>query len=78
MKRTEHTAKQIICKLKTSEQLIAQSKTIVDGCDVIELMQPLYHCWSSNTAACRPMEPGGRLSWERRKPGSKCCWRWRS
>ena len=37
MKRTRHTAKQIIRKLKTAEQLIAQDKTIADVCRVLEL-----------------------------------------
>jgi pantothenate synthetase len=36
MKRTRHTAEQIIRKLQTAEQLIAQGKTIADVCRVIE------------------------------------------
>ena len=32
MKRTRHTAEQIIRKLKTAEQLIAQGKTVADVC----------------------------------------------
>ena len=43
MKRTRHTAEQIIRKLKTAEQLIAQGKTVVDVCRVIEVTQPTYH-----------------------------------
>jgi len=39
MKRTRHTAEQIIRKLKTAEQLIAQGKT------VLEVTQPTYHRW---------------------------------
>jgi hypothetical protein len=31
MKRTRHTAEQIIRKLKTAKQLIAQGKTVADG-----------------------------------------------
>jgi len=45
MKRTRHTAEQIIRKLKTSEQLIAQGKTVVEVCRVIEVTQPTYHRW---------------------------------
>ena len=45
MKRTRHTAEQIIPKLKTAEQLIAQGKTIADVCRVIEVAQPTYHRW---------------------------------
>ena len=35
MKRTRHTAEQIIRKLKTAEQLIAQGKTVADVCRAI-------------------------------------------
>jgi len=45
MKRTRHTAEQIIRKLKTAEQLIAQGKTVADVCRVIEVTQPTYHRW---------------------------------
>jgi putative transposase len=45
MKRTRHSAEQIIRKLKTAEQLIAQGKTVVEVCRVIEVTQPTYHRW---------------------------------
>ena len=45
MKRTRHTAEQIIRKLQTAEQLIAQGKTVADVCRVIEVTQPTYHRW---------------------------------
>ena len=45
IKRTRHTAEQIIRKLKTAEQLIAQGKTVADVCRVIEVTQPTYHRW---------------------------------
>ncbi|MFM7651904.1 MAG: transposase [Vulcanococcus sp.] len=45
MKRTRHTAEQIIRKLKTAEQLIVQGKTVADVCRVIEVTQPTYHRW---------------------------------
>jgi len=45
MKRTRHNAEQIIRKLKTAEQLIAQGKTVVEVCRVIEVTQPTYHRW---------------------------------
>jgi len=38
-------ANQIIRKLKTAEQLIAQGKTVLDVCRVIEVTQPTYHRW---------------------------------
>jgi putative transposase len=37
MKRTRHTVWQIIRKLKTAEQPIAQGKTVADACRVIEV-----------------------------------------
>jgi putative transposase len=45
MKRIRHTAEQIIRKLKTAEQLIAQGKTVADICRAIEVTQPTYHRW---------------------------------
>ena len=44
-KRTRHTAEQIIRKLKTADQLIAQGKTMADVCRVIEVTQPTHHRW---------------------------------
>jgi hypothetical protein len=52
MKRTRHTAEQIIRKLKTAEQLIAQGKTVVEVCRVIT-------AGDSSTEACRPRKPDG-------------------
>jgi len=43
MKRTHRKPEQIIRKLKTAEQLIAQGKTIADVCRSIEVTQPTYH-----------------------------------
>ena len=40
MKRIRHTAEQIIRKLKTAEQLIAQGKTVADVCRAIEVTKP--------------------------------------
>jgi putative transposase len=45
MKRTRHTHEQIIRKLKTADQLIAQDKTVADVCRVLEVAQPTYHRW---------------------------------
>jgi len=45
MKRTRHTAEQIICKPNTAEQLIVQGKTVADVYRVIEVTQPTYHRW---------------------------------
>jgi len=45
MKRTRHTPEQIIPKLKTAEQLIAQGKTVADLCRALEVSQPTNHRW---------------------------------
>jgi putative transposase len=45
MKRTRRTAEQIIRKLKSAKQLIAQGKTVADVCRVIEVKLPTYHSW---------------------------------
>jgi transposase InsO family protein len=45
MKRTRHTAEQIIRKRKTAEQLIAQGKTVADVCRNLEVTQPTDHRW---------------------------------
>ncbi len=43
MKRTRQTPVQIIRKFKTSEQLIAKVKTIVNVCFAIEVTRQKYH-----------------------------------
>ena len=52
-KRTRHTAEQIIRKLKTAEQLLAQDKTVVEVCHVIEVTQPRYHRWRQLGRTCQ-------------------------
>ena len=49
----------VIRKLKTAEQLIAQCKTVVEVCRVIEVTQPTYHRWRQQYGACRARKPGG-------------------
>tara|TARA_Y100001954_G_C15657370_1_gene525889 strand:- start:233 stop:430 length:198 start_codon:yes stop_codon:yes gene_type:complete len=46
MKRIRHTAEQIIRKLKTAKQVIAQGKTVADVCRAIEVTQLTYHRWN--------------------------------
>jgi transposase-like protein len=43
MKHTRHTPEQIIRKLKTADQLIAQCQTVTEACRVLEVSQPTYH-----------------------------------
>lgn len=45
MKRIRHPAEQIIRKLKTAEQLLAQGKSVADVCRAFEVSQPTYHRW---------------------------------
>jgi putative transposase len=45
MKRTRHTPEQIIRKLKTADQLIAQGQSVAEACRVLEVSQPAYHRW---------------------------------
>jgi len=45
MKRIRHNPEQIIRKLKTAEQLIAQGKTVADICRALEVSQATYHRW---------------------------------
>ena len=45
MKRTRHTPEQIIRKLKTADQLLAQAQTVADACRVLEVSQPTHHRW---------------------------------
>ena len=59
MKRTRHTAEQIIRKLKTAEQLIAQGKTVVEVCRAIEVTHRRITAGNSSTAGCRPKRSSG-------------------
>ncbi|WP_259728862.1 MULTISPECIES: transposase [Synechococcales] len=62
MKRTRHTAEQIIRKLKTAEQLIAQGKTVAEVCRVIEVTQPTYHRWRQQAVRGMQAEEARRLT----------------
>lgn len=59
MKRTRHTAEQIIRKLKAAEQLIAQGKTVAEVCRVIEVSQQTYHRWRQQYGAGSVKEAAG-------------------
>jgi len=43
MKRTRHTPEQIIRKLRTADQLLAQGQTVADAYRVLEVSQPTHH-----------------------------------
>ena len=58
MKRTRHTAEQIIRKFKTAEQLIVQGKTVVELCRLIEVTQPTYRRWRQQYRGCRSRKSG--------------------
>jgi putative transposase len=61
MKRTRHTPEQIIRKLKTADQLIAQGKTVADVCRVLEVAQPTYQRWRQLYGGMKA-EEGKRLT----------------
>jgi len=61
MKRTRHTPEQIIRKLKTADQLIAQGQTVAEACRVLEVSQPTYHRWRQ-LYGCMKAEEAKRLS----------------
>jgi len=56
IKRTRHTAKQIIRKLKTAEELIAQGMFLVEICCFIEVTQPTYHLWRQQYGGMQAQE----------------------
>ncbi|WP_094511105.1 transposase [Synechococcus sp. MW101C3] len=45
MKRTRHTPKQIIRKLRTAEQLLNQGQTVADVNRTLEVAAPTYRRW---------------------------------
>jgi len=51
-----HSPEQIIRKLKTAEQLIAQGKTVADVCPVIEVAQPTSHRWRQQNGGMQAEE----------------------
>ena len=57
MKRTRHTPEQIIRKLKTADQLLAQGQTVADACRVLEVSQPTYHRWRQLYGGMKAEEP---------------------
>ncbi len=57
MKRTRHTPEQSIRKLITADQLIAQGKSVVDVCRVLEVAQPTYHRWRQLYGGMQAEEP---------------------
>jgi putative transposase len=61
MKRTRHMAEEIICKLQTAEQLIAQGKTVADVCRVLEVNRPMDHRWRQQYGGMES-EEGRRLT----------------
>ena len=67
MKRICHTAEQIIRKLKTAEQLIAQGKTVADVCLAIEDTQPTYHRWKQQYGGMQAEEAKRLTQLEKKK-----------
>jgi putative transposase len=61
MNRIRQTTEQIIRKLKTAEQLIAQGKTVADVCRAIVVSQPTYNRWKQQYGGMQA-EEAKRLS----------------
>ena len=78
MKRTRHNAEQIIRKLKIAEQLIAQGKTVVEVCRVIEVTQPNYHRWRQQYGGMQGEEAKRLTQLEKENAHSRSCWRRRT
>jgi putative transposase len=74
MKRIRHTAEQIIRKLKTAEQLIAQGKTVADVCRAIEVTQPTYHRWKQQYGGMQAGEAKRLTQLEKENAPSKSSW----
>ncbi len=74
MKRTRHTAEQIIRKLKTAEQLLAQGKSVADVCRALEVSQPTYHRWKQQYGGMQAEEAKRLTQLRRRTPASKSFW----
>jgi transposase-like protein len=66
MKRTRHTPEQIIRKLKTADQLLAQSQTVADACRVLEVSQLTYHRWRQLYGGSKAEEPKGLSQLEKK------------
>ena len=74
MKRIRHTAEQIIRKLKTAEQVIAQGKTVADVCRAIEVSQPNFHRWKQQNGGMQA-EESKRLTQLEKEKRLKSNWR---
>ena len=45
MKRKRHNPEQIICKLRSAEQLLNQGQTVANVCRSLEVSAATYHRW---------------------------------
>jgi hypothetical protein len=57
MKRKRHNPEQIICKLRSAEQLLNQGQTVADLFRALEYLLPPTTVGSISTAACRRSRP---------------------
>ena len=74
MKRIRHTAEQIIRKLKTAEQLIAQGRLLPMSVASSRSPSRPITAVSSSRAGCRPRKPSGSPNWRRRTQASRSFW----
>ena len=55
MKRTRHTPKPIIRKLKTADQFLAQGQTVADSRRVTQVSLPTHHRWPPVSGKLSPL-----------------------
>jgi transposase-like protein len=77
MKVKRHSAEQIICKLRTAEQLLNQAQAVADVCRALEVSPATYHRWQQLYGGMETQSAGGHelvrpnasRSWNRRTAG---------
>jgi putative transposase len=73
-KRTRHTPKEIICKLKTPDKLIAQVQNTAEACRVLEPSWLTYHRWRQVHVGMNAEEAKRLSQMEKKPPGLKGFW----
>ena len=56
MKRTRHTAEQIISKLKDADAMLAAGKTLAQVVQTLGVSEPTYHRWRKEMGGMSPDE----------------------
>jgi transposase-like protein len=72
MKRKRHSSEQIICKLRTAEQLLNQGQSGADVCRALEVSAATYHCWLQLHGGMKATEAKRLKELERPRPSEWC------